>query len=126
MTVRVGRRLLATVTVAAACVLAAACGDDEDRGGPTGSGGCVGEQTGEVTVVAGGDVALPGGGSVGIGSVFSDDDPPHISLIVASPDEQEQEAAQHLEVGDTFSVQGASYTVDGFCEDKAYLTPATG
>ncbi|HYJ66379.1 MAG TPA: hypothetical protein VEX15_01820 [Nocardioidaceae bacterium] len=135
------RRAGAVLAVAAlAAALTAGCGDDgndsdstdgtDDSGGNGGSvsdgGGCIGETSGDVTLTAAGDMALPGGGNAGVGSVESDEDPPQLNLILGGGTEQEEEAATGLEVGDTFSVQGTSYTVEGFCDDKAYLAQSAG
>jgi hypothetical protein len=121
-----GAVIAAVLTVGMTVGCGSDSADSDDGGGSDGTGGCTGELSGDVTLVAAGDVGLPGGGSAGIGSVFSDDDPPHISLIVGPASAEEQEAAQHLELGDTFTVEGTSYTVQGFCEDKAYLAQAAG
>jgi hypothetical protein len=121
--------VLVAAGLVAATLLAAGCGNDDGdsgNGGSSASGGCVGESTGDVTLTAAGDMALPGGGNAGVGSVESDEDPPQLNLILGGATEEEEEAATGLAVGDTFSVQGTSYTVEGFCEDKAYLAESSG
>jgi hypothetical protein len=129
------RRAGAALAVAAlAAALTAGCGDDSDGtddsggngGSVSGAGGCVGETSGDVTLTAAGDMALPSGGNAGVGSVESDEDPPQLNLILGGATEAEEEAATGLAVGDTFTVQGTSYTVEGFCEDKAYLAQSAG
>jgi hypothetical protein len=125
-------------TVAAtllALALVGACGDDSEsdadsdgNGGDTSesSGDCFGATSGEITLLASGPVSLPGGGSAGVGSVESDEDPPVLNLLLGGGSATEQEDATKLEVGDTFTFEGATYSVQGFCEDKAYLTQSAG
>ena len=122
-----------TMSVAATLLgltLLAACGDDSESdsdsdgyggGSADSTGGCVGETSGDVTLLASGPVALPGGGSAGVGSVESDEDPPVLNLLLGGGSDTEQEDATQLAVGDSFTFEETTYTVQGFCEDKAYI-----
>ncbi len=92
----------------AASVVLTACGEDD---------GCSGESEGDVTLRAGVDTS----GNVGIGSVNSDANPPRITFVLGDATEAERDAATMLEAGDTFTLQDTTYTVAGFCEDKAWL-----
>lgn len=107
---RRGARLV--VLALAASTTLTACGDDD---------GCAGERDGDVTLRAGLDSPMPDGGNVGIGSVNTDADPPRITFVLGDATETERDGAIELEAGDTFTLKNKTYTVAGFCEDKAWL-----
>lgn len=85
---------------------------------------CVGEEAGDEAVGTGSDHSLPGGGSVRIGSLELDDDPPTVNLSLGDATEDERQNALDMQLGDTFELQGSSYELVGACEgerDVVYL-----
>jgi len=118
VTARLRHRFMILAAAAVLATTLSACDEESD---------CVGEPNGEITIAGGGvDNSLPGGGGTGIGSVFLDDDPPHVSLAIHPGTDAQQEAAGSLEVGDSFTLEGTTYTLTGFCEDSAYLDRGDG
>lgn len=122
-----GFRCLAAATLlATAAITLTACSDDTPPGGDVDSGECAGDQSGDTTVAASYPSPLPGGGEAGIGTVEADQDPPVLNIVLGGDaTKDERDGATDLSVGDTFTVRKTTYTVAGFCEDKAWLDKAS-
>ncbi|MGI8612818.1 MAG: hypothetical protein ACR2KL_02545 [Nocardioidaceae bacterium] len=118
---RGARWLTASVLVVATALAGCSSGGGTGPGDQPSAGSCVGEHSGDVSLSSTSDHPLPGGGSAGIGTTQIDDSPPMLNLILGGASTAERAAAINLHVGDTFSLQGTSYTVLGFCADAAYL-----
>lgn len=118
----------ATGTVLGVVALAGiACGDeDPEPGGDIPQGECVGESTGDATVSASYPTPLPGGGRAGIGSVDTDADPHLLNIVLGGDATQDERDRRYLSVGGSFTVRQTTYTVAGFCADKAWLNQRRG
>jgi hypothetical protein len=79
-----------------------------------------------VTLTPGVDWDLPAGGNAGIGSVELAAEPPWVSLVIWPAADVQQQSASRLELNDTFTVAGATYTIAGFCEGETYVNEASG
>ncbi|MDN5855196.1 MAG: hypothetical protein L0K86_20580 [Actinomycetia bacterium] len=119
-----GPRGLAAVACVVAAITMSGCSDETAPGGDTSEGECTGQESASITVIESGDTPLPGGGSAGIGTVEEEHDPPLLNLILGDATEAERDSAIELEAGDTFTLKDKTYTVAGFCEDKAWLNEA--
>lgn len=112
-----GRAPVAAVLLA---VTLTACASDSDDGDA-----CSGASEGEYHVhVSGGmladDVVAP------VESVDLDADPPLLSLRLEGVPATERDGAVDLEVGDTFTAKGSTYSVAGFCRKDAWLNEMKG
>jgi len=112
--VRSGRRAAAALALGLAATVLAGCGGDEKpstrQSGDTCSGG-------QIRLLRGRPADLPGGGTVGIGSVHLDDDPPSVRLVLAGEHGPAPDTGR-LTVGDSFAVDGASYEITAICADR--------
>jgi hypothetical protein len=101
---------------ALACALSSAlvaCGDDKAE--------CAGDDSGDVSLGQGVDLRLPSGGSAAMAQADPNADPPWLGLSISPASEADMEAADHLQIDDSFTVAGTTYVVVGICEDSAYL-----
>lgn len=94
------------------------CGDDESD--------CAGKQTGDITLKQGQDQHIKPDGNIGMAQADVDTDPPWLSLGIWPASEEDKAAARKLHLDESFTVAGATYTVVGICDDRAYLNQGRG
>ncbi|HYJ70363.1 MAG TPA: hypothetical protein VEX15_22150 [Nocardioidaceae bacterium] len=115
----IAARVIAILALACAMSSAlAACGDDEAE--------CAGDDSGDVSLGQGVDLRLPSGGSAAMAQADPNADPPWLDLSISPASEADMEAADDLQIDDSFTVAGTTYVVVGICEDSAYLDREDG